>query len=176
MNRIWTFLKDTGEKIRLTHPVRQLTAFAFFALLVTIAFFRTVALPDTVRSLFFYPNSFTHKVEMEVRHLPRLRADDDRLSQYLDELLFGPVMTDHDPIFSGLPRVESAFIRGHDAYVNITAEALERGSGEIPWPAAYELFKKNVFTNFRNIARIYLYIDGQEVYADDSSADATTKK
>ncbi len=175
MNRIFRFLRNTGEKIRLTHPLIQIVAFCAFAALLSAAFIHAAAPPRAIRSVFYYPDTLTKKTRIEARHLPRQKTADDRLVRYVEELLLGPIEEDRDPLFSGRVSLKSAFIRGRDAYIDLSAEALERGEKEIPWPDARDLFLKNVFTNFAKIARIYIYIDGVEVYGG-TSANAESKK
>ncbi len=176
MNAILNFLRDSGTKIRTTHPLRQLVAFALFALLATCAFVGTVVKPDSTRVLYYFPDTFTQKDSLEIRHIPRLKSPTERFRLYLDEMLLGPVHQDRLALFPPTVRVTSAFIRGRDAYVNLSSQAVDTGDESLRWADVYRVFKKNVFTNFRNIARIYIYIDGQEVYAEEPPLDAKTKK
>lgn len=176
MNQIINFLKDSGARIRTTHPVRQLVAFTVFALLAASVFISTVARPDRYRAIYYFPDTFTHKDSMEVRHLPRQKTVNGRFTLYLDEMLLGPFHQDRLRLFDSSVRIKSAFIRGRDAYVNLSAEAVQTGSDALEWTDVYRVFQKNVFTNFRNIARIYIYIDGQNVYAGEPGIDARTKK
>lgn len=176
MNKILHFLKDSGARIRTTHPVRQIVAFTLFVLLAASVFITTAAKPDRNRVLYYFPDTFTQKPLMEVRYLPRVKTVSERFSLYLDEMLLGPVHQDRLPLFGPSVKIQSAFIRGRDAYVNLSAQAVETGSESLEWTNVYQVFQKNVFTNFRNIARIYIYIDGQEVYPDEPLVDARTKK
>lgn len=175
MNRFIRIIRETGEKIRLTHPLIQIVAFGAFAVLLAAAFIRVASLPYGTRSVFYFPDTLTKKVRIEARHLPRQKTADARLAQYVEELLLGPIEEDRDPLFSGRVSLKSAFIRGRDAYIDLSPEALTRGEKEITWPVARELFLKNVFTNFAKIARIYIYIDGVGVYGS-TSANAESKK
>lgn len=166
MKTFLIFLKNTGAKIRLTHPVGQIVAFALFAALFFMIFMRSLTDPYPYRAVFYYPEKLTGATKTEIRHLPRPDSRDERFNLYLQELLLGPVNADLVPIFNGITRVKSAFIRGDEAYIDLSAGALERDRGVALWPIARDLFKKNVFTNFRNIAKLYIYIDGQEVYGE----------
>jgi hypothetical protein len=132
--------------------------------------------PSTDRSLFYFPESGKNGVSAEVRYIPHARGADARLSLYVAELLLGPGAPGLLPLYSRNTAVRAAFVRKGSAYVDISAEALSAGDSPVSQEKAYSLFKKNVCTNFRNIDKIYLYIDGIEVYSGQSDADAKVKK
>lgn len=176
MNKILSFLKDSGTKIRTTHPIRQIVAFSVFAIFSALTFISAAAKHNPNRSIFYFPASFSSNVEMEIRYLPREKNQNDRFRLYLDELMLGPSDQQCDPLFTPEATLLSSFIRGRDAYINLSAEAVQPGSDTLKWSDVYRILKKNVFTNFRNIARIYIYIDGQEVYVGEPPVNVKTKK
>jgi hypothetical protein len=96
--------------------------------------------------------------------------------RFLSELLLGPMHPEYLPLYSRETQVRSAFIRKHIAYIDISADALSPVKTIVSQEKAYELFKKNVCTNYRNIDKIYLYIDGIEVYPETPIASAKTNK
>lgn len=175
MNMFLSLLNNTGSRIRLTHPIRQIVAFTLFTAVVTYIFARSLTLAYPNRAVFYFPSNLTGSMKTEIRHLPRLSSTDACFNQFLDEMLLGPVHANLLPLFGDSTRVKSAFIRGKEAYVDLTAGALEWTDGSIEWPDAREIFKKNVFTNFGNIDKINLYIEGQEVYGA-AVVDAKPKK
>ena len=100
---------------------------------------------------------------------------DARLNLYVSELLLGPMDPGYIPLYNHGGHLSRCFMRGKDAYIDLSAEALLPGIAVLPTDAASEVFKKNVFTNFRNLDKIYLYIDGIEVYSENPYAGATEK-
>jgi hypothetical protein len=174
-NALVSFLKDAGEKIQNTHPTLQIVSFGVIAGIMFVLFVSVLARPDARRSVFYFTETRTGKVRTEIRYLPVARTRDERLALYSREILLGPVHQDLAPLYNPGVKLEKAFMRGRDAYIALSADALVPGPGVTESKKAYDLFKKNVCTNFRNVAKIYMYIDGIEVYSDIPAADAKTQ-
>lgn len=169
MKKIYGYVLKTGKTLRETHPVLQFAAFVVFSASILAIFLVTRFVSPADRHIFYYTGSSNQRVMTEVRYLSEKDDDDQRLEQFVSELLLGPITPEFAPLFEQPVLVRSCFIRGSDAYINLTG-AEEAFIGNNPPPdRAFEIFKKNVFTNFRNLAKIYLYIDGIEVYAESPS-------
>jgi len=166
MKKILAFLINTGEEIQNTHPALQIIAFSVCASILLLVSLPMSVRPATLRSVFYFNETATGTTRMEVRYLPKVRGTDARLSLYVNELVLGPVNPLYTPLFAPRVRVLRCFVRDHAAYIDLSAEALEAGGGTLFSAKEAELFKKNVFTNFGNVDKMYLYIDGIEVYSE----------
>ena len=172
MKQLYGFVVKTGKTLRETHPVVQGVAFAIFVLTLAIMFFGIVFSPDTDRFLFLFPAVSTGKTGTEVRYLVVEQDENTRLGRFVDELVLGPQTPGYRPVFADTVRTRVCFIRGKDAYIDLSAGDTAFLAETTTPEQTFEIFKKNVFTNFRNLAKIYLYIDGIEVYAENPYADA----
>lgn len=155
-----------------THTILQITAFSICAGIIFFVFISLFFRPAMRRSIFFFPENLTGKIRSEIRYLPKTRTLDDRFSLYVNELLLGPTVPEFKPLYNINVRVLRSFIRNSTSYIDLSPLALEIGTEGIPSFEAFSLFKKNVFTNFRNVDNIYMYINGLEVYSGNTGADA----
>ena len=172
MKKIYGYLTKTGKTLRETHPAVQ--AAAFFVFLATIAciFFVVVFVSPSRRHLFCFPVEQGTVLQSEARYLAKTDDENRHLMQVVDEILLGPLTPGCASLFPAPVRTVHAFIRDHEAYIQLTGDEAAFIGNNPPPDRAFEIFKKNVFTNFRNLAKIYLYIDGIEVYAEKPYADA----
>lgn len=171
-----SFLKSTGEKIQNTHPFLQILSFLACAAIVCVLVLSILFVPRTQRSVFFFPDAKDSSPVLEVRYLPRAKTNEARVRRYVSELLLGPITPGVSPVFPKKTAIVDCLVRDDAAYINLSPEVLEGGSGMSDYRATTELFKKNVCTNFRSIDRIYLYFDGIEVYSEQPYVDAAVKK
>ena len=169
---IIAFLKNSGEKIQNTHPAIQIGSFLVCAALLAVVFITLLFRPASTRAVFFFPETGTAKVRTEIRYLPAEHGLDSRIALYVGELLLGPMNHGYTALYDTDSRIVRCFTGNKALYVDISSEALESGTGSVPPDTAFSLFKKNVFTNFRNLDKIYLYINGIEVYSSNTYADA----
>jgi hypothetical protein len=176
MNKIRILLRKISEILRSTHSMTQLAAASACLGILLLVLFSFIFITPQERAVFFFPEVKKGKVSTEIRYLPSARGTDARLNLYVSELLLGPMHPEYLPLYSRETQVRSAFIRKHIAYIDISADALSPVKTIVSQEKAYELFKKNVCTNYRNIDKIYLYIDGIEVYPETPIASAKTNK
>ncbi len=176
MKQSAAFVEDMAVKIRNTHPAVQIGAFAVCMTVLIFLFFASFANPPVRRSVFFFENAKNGAIGTEVRYIPRVHGRDARLSCFVSELLLGSMQPDFKPLFNSGVKLERCFARGHDAYIDLSSEALLPSTGITESRKSIELFKKNVCTNFRNVDKIYVYIDGIEVYSENPYAGAKAKK
>lgn len=123
------------------------------------------------RRIFLFEQQNKENLTAEIRYLKKTAAKDD-IKNYVDELLLGPITPQCRPLFPYGTHVKSLFLRDGVLYVNLSEEAIQLKEGKASEPlVATEIFKKNIFTNFRNVDIIKLYIVGNEVYVDKASVD-----
>ncbi len=184
MKKLYTYVSDsvssyvssTSKLIRDTHPVAQGAAFSIACLVLALLTAPVLFGPSHKRSVFYYPAHASKAVRTEIRYLPVKKTQADRLSFFIDELLLGPISPDLAPVYPSGTRVSRLFMRGDDVYVDLTASALEYWVNSVDPDRSFTIFKKNVCTNFRNVDKIYLYIDGNEAYGTDSKPTQEPEK
>jgi hypothetical protein len=184
MKRLYTYVSDsvssyvssTSKLIRDTHPLAQGAAFSVACLVLALLSAPVLFGPSQKRSIFYFPAHASKAVRTEIRYLPVKKTQAERLSFYIDELLLGPISPDLAPVYPTDTRVSRLFIRGDELYVDITASALEYWVNSVEPDRSFAIFKKNVCTNFRNVDKIYLYIDGKEAYGMDSKPTLAPEK
>ena len=171
MKNIYGYVVKTGKKLRETHPLIQGAAFLVFFVSLALLFFVLVFSPQKQRHLFLFPNSLG-KVRTESRYLARAQNQSQRLQLFVGELLLGPLTPGYSPLFPEMVSTVHCFVRGKDAYITLTIDPIAFLGKNPPPDRAFEIFKKNVFTNFRNLDTIYMYIDGIEVYPSNLDVGA----
>ncbi len=176
MKKVYAYLRDKGSRIRETHPVVQGIAFSICCLILITVFFSIIFAPAQRRHLFYFPKGPSFAVKTEIRYLPSVKGQDKRLEQFVGELCMGPIEPTYTPLFDRAVRPLRCFIRDGGAYIDLSPEAEDYLATGVPPETAFAYFKKNVFTNFRNVDMIFVYIKGTEVYSSDPGVSASPKK
>lgn len=176
MKKVYAFLRDKGSMLRETHPVVQGIAFSVCCLVLVIVFFSIIFAPAQRRHIFYYPQGPSFSSKTEIRYLPSVKGQDRRLEQFVRELCMGPIEPSYSALFDRAVRPIRCFIRDGQAYIDLSVEAEDYLASGVPPQTAFAYFKKNVFTNFRNVDMIFLYIKGIEVYSGNPDVSASPKK
>ncbi len=176
MKHLVHLVKKSKTFVTSNHTTRQVVFFTIFSVSIIILSLVVLSRQPVNRSVFYFFDRSNVRVRAEVRLLSDQETLDGRLLQYVSELILGPIHDASVPLFPSGTTVESAFIRGRDAYIHLVGPVVDVVDERISFYETWRLFEKNVFTNFRNVARIYMYANGIEVYGGDHSADAEFKK
>ena len=119
----------------------------------------------TRRVVLFESKANPSELSYEVRFLRNSLTGDD-IKQYVDEILLGPISPQARLLFPLGTNVRSCFVSGKILYLDLSEEALQITSGEASNTVfALKILKKNLFTNFKNIDIINLFIMGKKVEA-----------
>ncbi len=167
VNGVKARTRSTVNGYVTTHSTAQCVALLAVAALLLVLAGSILFAPHKTRAVYYFPVSKTGAVRTEIRYLPRVKTLDRRLTQYVSDLVLGPENPLFEPLYDKGTKVTACFIRNGSAYIDLSGEALTPDTVTTSSERAYELFKKNVCTNFRNIARIYVYVDGIEVYSEN---------
>ena len=121
-----------------------------------------------VRRTFIFEPVNGGELIFEVRHLPT-NSPQGNLKLYVDELLLGSITPSCKMLFPVGTKAKACFTKGNILYLNLSNEALQiKSDNEISdFAVATEILQKNIFTNFKNINIIKLYVGENEVYADN---------
>lgn len=116
---------------------------------------------------FYFEKLDTDGLFMEKRYVPVAKGETN-VYAYVSELLLGPITPRYKPVFPLETKVLSCFQRENELFVNLSKDLLKNDiSASKYWDGA-EIFKKNVFKNFRNIDIIHIYIDGNRAFVERS--------
>lgn len=177
MNNIIQFFNKISEKIVMLKKSTKILILFLSFIIILMAVTQIISHSNRHKVVLFFPErdkpSVTRK---EIRYLPVQKDLDMSLNGFISELLLGPFNKEYSPLFNSDTRVSQAFISNKSAYINITTQIIEPEAGVANYEQSWELFKKNVCTNYRSIVKIYLYINGVEVYAENPVVDAVIIK
>ncbi len=119
----------------------------------------------TRRVLVFESKTNPKELSYEVRFLKK-PLNKDAVSQYVDELLLGPISPQGRLLFPLGTKVNLCFIDGKVLYLDLSEDALQIFPSEVSNTAdAVKILKKNLFTNFKNVDIINVFIMGNRVEA-----------
>jgi hypothetical protein len=85
---------------------------------------------------------------------------------YISELLLGPIGERYKLVYPRGTKLNTCFVQDKVLYVDLSAEALFTNEKVSTSRDGAEIFKKNIFRNFRNIDTINIYIDGRKIFDD----------
>ena len=119
-----------------------------------------------IRRVFvFESKANSEELSYEVRFL-RKPVNKDAVSQYVDELLLGPVSPQGRLLFPLGTKVRSCFVDENVLYLDLSEDALQIFPTEASNAVdAVKILKKNLFTNFKNVDIINVFIMGNRVEA-----------
>ena len=117
------------------------------------------------RNVFLFESLDEEGLFAENRYYPRNKYIDD-VELYVSELLLGPIGERYKLIFPRGTKVKTCFVQNKVLYVDLSTEALFPNERVSTNREGAEIFKKNIFRNFRNIDIINIYIDGRKIFDD----------
>ena len=117
------------------------------------------------RKVFLFESLDEEGLFAENRYYPRNKYIDD-VELYVSELLLGPIGERYKLLFPRGTKVKTCFVQNKVLYVDLSTEALFPNERVSSNREGAEIFKKNIFRNFRNIDTINIYIDGRKIFDD----------
>lgn len=95
------------------------------------------------------------------------KGGDEEIRAFVDDLLLGPMTNRFKFLFSPGTRTEFCFSNGKELYIGLSKQALFVNSETFNMRKNVSLLRKNIVKNFTNINKIYIYIDGKPVFAEN---------
>jgi len=153
----------------LVKTLKDVRIFVLTVLLASISLL-SIILWFTGNSKYRYVLNFEHMnkpgLYVESRFLPKADAETS-LRMFIDDMILGPVGDRYRLLFPRGTKVVSCFVNDGILYVSLSEEAFYiDGNGSSENKEGAEIFRKNVFRNFRNIDIINLYIGSRKIYED----------
>jgi hypothetical protein len=132
---------------------------------VSLIVFLVVRSPFT-EYLMYFPNSSEGGLAVEKQYLPTKYSLYDRISEYLNEIILGPVNLLSKPLLNAESRVQSIFLSKNNSelMVSFTSNVMLNADGTKANAFGTETRKvlvKDIKANFPGIQKIFLLIDGQ---------------
>lgn len=149
---------SVGKKIKTVFICAFLISVLGFIAFFT---FRLCDFPSKKRYIFLFPSVGSDSNIIETRIIS-LRNDQSPIQIYISELLLGPSINRAESLFGNDTKIVFCFVRDKTLFVNLTDGALFPPS-EVSLNRSIELFKKNIFKNFKDIKTVTLFIDGNSV-------------
>lgn len=117
------------------------------------------------RYVFMFESFDDGSVKLERRFLPR-KPVQGMIHLYVDELLLGPETERCRPLFTRGTSSLSCFLRNGVLYVTLTDDFLSEENGASRIKDGFELFKKNILHNFKNVKSIDIFVNGERLYEE----------
>ena len=117
------------------------------------------------RRVFLFESLDKEGVFAENRYYPRNKYIDN-VELFVSELLLGPIGERYKPVFARGTKLKTCFVQDDVLYVDLSSDALFPNEKVSSIKDGAEIFKKNIFRNFRNIDTINIYIEGRKIFDD----------
>lgn len=156
------------ESKKISKNSKKLIIFSsiLFLIFLTSLIFYLVELKSN-RKVFIFQCIDDDKIHFEIRYLPKVDKE-QRIKQYIDDLLLGPINDRYRPLFAAETKINSCFVRDKKLYIDLSEEAILQKDISSETKIAVELLKINITKNFSGIDDVILFMMGQEVYTQDS--------
>lgn len=118
------------------------------------------------RQIFYFESYDSSRICTETRYSEK-KSGDEEIKAFVDDLLLGPMTNRFKFLFSPGTRTEFCFSNGKELYVGLSKQALFVNSETFNMKQNVSLLRKNIVKNFTNINKIYIYIDGKSVFAEN---------
>ena len=137
-----------------------------FLIFLTSLIFYLVELKSN-RMIFIFQSLDDDKTHFEIRYLPQVEKE-QRIKQYIDDLLLGPITDRYRPLFADGTKINSCYVRDKILYIDLSEEAVLKKGISSDTKTAVELLKLNITKNFNGINDVILFMMGQEVYTQEA--------
>ena len=158
---------NISETVKKFTRVNTGTKVVFFSLMIIFFISLTLFFLQGYghRKVFLFESLDEEGLFAENRYYPRNKYIDD-VELYVSELLLGPIGERYKLLFPRGTKVKTCFVQNKVLYVDLSTEALFPNERVSTNREGAEIFKKNIFRNFRNIDIINIYIDGRKIFDD----------
>ena len=158
---------NISETVKKLTRVNTGTKVIFFSLLVIFLFSLTFFFIQGYahRRVFLFESLDKEGLFAENRYYPRNKYIDN-VELYVSELLLGPINERYKDVFASGTKLKSCFVRDGVLYVDLSLDAHFTDKKVSNIMDGAEIFKKNIFRNFRNIDTINIYIEGRKIFDD----------
>lgn len=155
-------ISDTLKKIT---KVNLSTKILFFVLLIMFIFSIVMFFVQgySHRRVYLFESLDKPGLYAENRYYPNIPYLDD-IELFVSELLLGPIGERYKHVFAPGTKLKSCFLQDNVLYIDFSSEALFPNEKVSEVREGAEIFKKNIFRNFRKIDKINIYIEGRKIF------------
>lgn len=155
-------ISDTLKKIT---KVNLSTKILFLSLLIMFIFSIVTFFVQgySHRRVYLFESLDKPGLYAENRYYPNIPYLDD-IELFVSELLLGPIGERYKHVFAPGTKLKSCFLQDNVLYIDFSSEALFPNEKVSEVREGAEIFKKNIFRNFRKIDKINIYIEGRKIF------------
>ncbi|MCQ2247815.1 MAG: GerMN domain-containing protein [Treponema sp.] len=114
----------------------------------------------------YYFNSYdSQNLCTEVRYIVNARKE-GAVEAFVADLLLGPLTNRYRNIFSPETSIKFCVSNGRNLYLGLSEEALREVNGMKSIRDSVGLLKMNIVRNFTKYKNVYIFIDGEIVFAE----------
>ncbi len=121
---------------------------------------------NTKHHVYYFKSYDSGKICSEVRYSDKKEMQEE-IGFFVDEILLGPMTNRLKNLFVLGTKKDFCFLDGKTLYVGISKDALFAVDEKSSIRGSIDLLKKNIKRNFRNIRKIYIYIDGKRAFCEE---------
>ncbi|MDR0598590.1 MAG: GerMN domain-containing protein [Treponema sp.] len=144
---------------------RQIRRLAYLVVLLVFAFFQMGNSGVARRTFEFFTYEGTPVVED--RMLRVFPSREQTVKSYVEELILGPVSVDLAPLVTKGVKLRSFMYRDKTVYADFSGDAALPVQGGRPLFESFLVLNRNIRRNFRSVAGIRLFINGNEIFFDE---------
>lgn len=157
-------VSETMKKLtRVNFSSKMIVIVLFFSLIFSLVMFYLNGYSQ--RRVFLWEHLDKEGLFAENRYFPKNQYLDE-VELYVSELLLGPIGERYKSIFASGTKLKSCFLREQTLYVDLSLDAHFSDKKVSQIREGSEIFKKNIFRNFRKIDKINIYIEGRKIFDD----------
>lgn len=141
----------------------KIFSFLLIAAVFAVVVYTSVLGNNRRRYVLFFKNSLNSKIETEIRYLPVQNIKSEEQA-FMEDLMLGPVNHDHYRFAEPGTELRSCFLRNGVLYIDFPGKVMDAFTPDFGADDLALLLRKNIFTNFKNIDKVSVYINGKEIY------------
>jgi hypothetical protein len=118
--------------------------------------------PSRTEQVLFFPEAITGNIKNEKRFVPRYDSLDESIETLIYELMLGPINVELDALFNSDADINSLLITDDKLYIDFDSSLiLNHFDSTLSLKETFNVFKKSIYFNFRNLGNITITISGQ---------------
>jgi hypothetical protein len=146
---------------KLSMKLKHNAAFAGLVLLCAAALADYLT-TDFTRRTFAFKSIDTRQDNVEERMIMLTGSRETDISQYVEELILGPLSPETIPLLDRNARLEALLLREDVVYINLSEEAAIPPAGGSLWDS-FAVLRGEIMRNFPFVSEVRIFIAGNEV-------------
>lgn len=161
--RLLRILSDLEDLQRQMSRKQQVTGIAVITVIFFISLLAWILNTPKKRYVFLFEAFDSGKVCMEERYIP-FENREEIVSLFTGELLLGSGNSRYKALFTTTTKPLFCFLREKTLFINFSGDIINNNNGTSDINRGFDLYRKNILHNFKNIKNIKMFADGHEVF------------